>query len=85
VKEFIENYAVIGKEVSVTEQMQTLIARTYVLLTFEMRNYLIRLFNKIIISQSSYCSTVNKEYHKGEFNPKMIVVVFSWEDFYWDI
>ena len=68
-KEFIGNYQFVGKEIVITEQMQMLIAGTYVMLTFGMRNYLIRLFYKIIISQSSYCSTVNKEYHKGEFNP----------------
>jgi Mlc titration factor MtfA (ptsG expression regulator) len=81
VKEFMENYAFIGKEIVITEQMQMLIAATYVMLTFGMRNYLIRLFNKIIIYRSSYFSTVNQEYHKGEFNPKMKAIVFSWEDF----
>jgi Mlc titration factor MtfA (ptsG expression regulator) len=81
VKEFIGNYSFIGKEIVITEEMQMLIAATYVMLTFGMRNYLIRLFNKIIIYPSSYFSTVNQEFHKGEFNPKMKAIVFSWEDF----
>ena len=68
-KGFISNYEFIGKEIVITEQMQMLVAGTYVMLTFRMQNYLVSLFNKIIISQSSYCSTVNKEKHKGEFNP----------------
>jgi Mlc titration factor MtfA (ptsG expression regulator) len=81
VSEFIANYQFVGKEIVITEQMQMLVAGTYVMLTFGMRNYLISLFNKIIIYPSSYYSTVNKEYHKGEFNPKIKAIVFSWEDF----
>ncbi|MFE3870068.1 zinc-dependent peptidase [Flavobacterium sp. ZS1P70] len=81
VKEFIGNYSFIGKEIVITDQMQMLIAGTYVMLTFGMRNYLIRLFDKIIIYPSCYFSTVNQEYHKGEFNPKIKAIVFSWEDF----
>lgn len=81
INKFIANYQFIGKEIVVTDQMQILIAATYVMLTFGMRNYLINLFDKIIIYPSSYFSTVNETHHKGEFNPKMKAVVFSWEDF----
>ena len=81
VMEFIANYQFTGKEIFITEDMQILIAGTYVMLTFGMRNYLIRLFDRIIIYPSSYFSTVNQAYHKGEFNPKMKAIVFSWEDF----
>lgn len=80
-KGFIENYPFIGKEIVITEQMKMLIAGTYVMLTFGMRNYLIGLFDKIIIYPSSYFSTINQVYHKGEFNPKLKAIVFSWEDF----
>ncbi|RDI54706.1 zinc-dependent peptidase [Flavobacterium glaciei] len=81
VNEFIVKYDFIGKETVVTEQMRMLIAGTYVMLTFGMRNYLVTLFNKIIIYPSSYFSTVNLVHHKGEFNPQMKTIVFSWEDF----
>ena len=81
VKKFIGNYQIIGNEIAITEQMHILIAATYVMLTFGMRNYLVSLFNKIIIYPSSYYSNVNQEYHKGEFNPRMKAIVFSWEDF----
>jgi Mlc titration factor MtfA (ptsG expression regulator) len=81
VKAFIANYQFIGNEIIITEQMQMLIAGTYVMLTFGMRNYLVGLLDKIIIYPSSYYSTVKKEYHKGEFNPRMKTIVFSWEDF----
>jgi len=81
VKAFVENYQFIGKEIAISEQMQILIAGTYVMLTFGMRNYLIHLFDKIIIYPRNYFSTVNQHYHKGEFNPRMKAIVFSWEDF----
>ena len=81
VVEFLAKYQLIGKDINITEQMQILIAGTYVMLTFGMRNYLVNLFDKIIIYPSSYYSTVNQARHKGEFNPKMKAIVFSWEDF----
>lgn len=81
VKDFLKHYEFIGKEIEISEQMQMLIAGTYVMLTFGMRKYLITLFDKIIIYPSSYYSTVNETHHKGEFNPRMKVVAFSWEDF----
>jgi Mlc titration factor MtfA (ptsG expression regulator) len=79
---FIKQYPFIGKEeILVTDEMRIIIAATYVLLTFGMRKYLIGLFNKIILYPTAYFSTVNQEYHKGEFNPIMKAVAFSWEDF----
>jgi MtfA peptidase len=82
VKEFINHYQFVGKEnLLVTDEMKVLIAGTYTLLTFGMRDYLIDLFTTIIIYPSVYFSTANQEYHKGEFNPMMKVVAFSWEDF----
>lgn len=82
VKEFINHYQFIGKEeLLVTDEMKVVIAGTYTMLTFGMRDYLIDLFKTIIIYPSVYFSTARQEYHKGEFNPIMKVVAFSWEDF----
>jgi len=79
---FIKQYQFIGKkEILVTDEMKITIAATYVSLTFGMRHYLIGLFNKIIIYPSAYFSTTNQAYHKGEFNPIMKAVAFSWDDF----
>ena len=80
-KEFISNYQFLGNEIVVTEQMKILIAGTYVMLTFGMRDYLTVLFDKIIIYPSNYYSIIKERYHKGEFNPRLKAVVFSWEDF----
>jgi Mlc titration factor MtfA (ptsG expression regulator) len=81
VNAFMAKYEFVGKDIVISEQMKLLVAATYVMLTFGMRNYLVNLFDIIIIYPVSYFSTINKVYHKGEFNPKMKAIVFSWEDF----
>ncbi|WP_414000200.1 zinc-dependent peptidase [Flavobacterium sp. W1B] len=79
---FIEKYKFIGQaDFVVTDQVKVLISATFVMLTFGMRYYLIRVFDKIIIYPEAYFSTINKEFHKGEFNPGLKTVVFSWKDF----
>ncbi len=81
VKEFITKYEFVGVDIEITEFMQVLIAGTYVVLTFGLRKYLVELFSRIVIYPSSYYSSSNEAYHKGEFNPRMKSIVFSWEDF----
>lgn len=78
---FIRKYEFIGKDIVVTEEMRMLIAGTYVMLTFGMRNYLVNQFSRILIYATNYYSTTNEAFHKGEFNPRMKVIAFSWEDF----
>lgn len=81
VNRFIAHYKFEGKDIVITHEMKLIIAGTYVMLTFGMRTYLLELFENIIIYPSSYYSTINQDYHKGEYNPRMKAVVFSWEDF----
>lgn len=78
---FIKNYQFIGKDIEITPEMMIIIAGTYVMLTFGMRQYIIQRFTKIIIYPRQYFSTINETYHKGEYNPRLKAVVFSWEDF----
>lgn len=78
---FLKRYQFIGKDIEVTPEMKIIVAGTYVTLTFGMRQYLIERFEKILIYPTQYFSTINQEYHKGEYNPIMKAVVFSWEDF----
>lgn len=79
---FIEKYKIIAREdFVVTKESEILIAATYVMLTFGMRRYLVDAFDKIIIYPQEYLSTQSQEYYKGEFNPRMKAVVFSWKDF----
>lgn len=82
VARFIEVHEFIGKEgFFVTEEVKVLIASTAVMLSFGMRKYLFDAINKVIVYPATYLSTITKEYHKGEFNPRVKAVVFSWEDF----
>ncbi|WP_333599436.1 zinc-dependent peptidase [Flavobacterium sp.] len=82
VAKFLESYTFIEREdFLITNEVKLLVAATYVMLTFGMRSYLIDEFDKIILYPDEYYSTVSEEYHKGEFNPRLKAVVFSWKDF----
>lgn len=82
VASFIRKYQFIGKDdFDINDKVKVKIAATYVMLTFGMRHYLIDNFDKIIIYPEPYFSTINKQYHKGEFNPRLKTLVFSWKDF----
>lgn len=82
VSTFLTKYQLIGNDIGVdNEEVKMIISGTYVMLTFGMRQYLTSVFDKIIIYPTVYYSTVNEDYHKGEFNPKMKAIVFSWSDF----
>jgi Mlc titration factor MtfA (ptsG expression regulator) len=78
---FIKRHQFMGNDLEVTDQMKVMIAATATMLTFGYRQYSIRLLDKIILYQESYYSTLNEQYHKGEFNPAYGALVFSWKDF----
>lgn len=79
---FISRKAFIGREgLEPTEEMKTLISATAVMLTFGFRNYLIDLIDKVIVYPKAYYSQINETNHKGETNPQLKTIVFSWEDF----
>lgn len=79
---FLSKYEFVSREnFIITEEVKVYVAATFVMLSFGMREYLCDVFDKIIIYPSVYFSTINKQYHKGEFNPNAKAVVFSWDDF----
>ena len=78
---FISKYQFVGKDISVTEEMKITIAGTAIMLTFGMRDYLNPLFKRIIIFPDIYYSGQADNYHKGEFNPRLESIVFSWKHF----
>lgn len=79
---FIRHYQFVGRNhFKVTNEVRIQIGVVYVMLTFGMRNYLINVFDKIIIYPEAYYSKITKRKHKGEFNYQFKAVVFSWEDF----
>lgn len=79
---FIRNYDFIERDgFKLTPEAKVLIAASYVKLTFGMRKFTSSTFNKIIVYPSSYYSSISNQYHKGEFNPGLKLIVLSWEDF----
>lgn len=65
----------------ITPEVKLQVAATAVMLTFGMRRYMLPVLRTIIIYPDSYFSKINQAYHKGEFNPGMRTLVFSWPDF----
>lgn len=79
---FINKSKFIGREeLEVTEQMKVTIAATATVLTFGFRKYIIDIVENVIIYPKEYYSQINETFHKGETNPQLKAIVFSWEDF----
>lgn len=76
---FITNKYFTGKGIEVTNQMKVLIAATATKITFGLRDYKLQLLDKILIYPDTYYSTINDDYHKGEFNIGYRALVFSWK------
>jgi Mlc titration factor MtfA (ptsG expression regulator) len=82
VLQFIEYHTFIGRKgLQVDIEMKLLIAGTAVMLSFGYDRYLYSLFQTILVYPEDYFSNITHQNHKGETNPKMGVIVFSWEDF----
>lgn len=81
VNTFISHYHFEARDIELTEEMKLLIAAIYVKLTFGQRSYINKLFTSIVIYPEAYFSEANQQYHKGEFNPQLKQVIFSWKDF----
>ena len=81
VHKFISNYEFVGSNVAITEAMKITIGGTYTMLTFGMRHYLNPMFKKILLFPDVYYSEQTQNYHKGEFNPRLEAIVFSWKHF----
>jgi Mlc titration factor MtfA (ptsG expression regulator) len=65
----------------VTAEMKVCLAATAVQITFGLSNGMLQYFTNILVYPDDYFSTINKQYHKGEVNPKLKAVVVSWKSF----
>jgi len=65
----------------VSSEMKLLIGATMVMVTFGWSNLRLKHFDKILLYPNSYYSTISKEYHRGEVNPKLGIIVLSWSCF----
>ncbi|AXT20891.1 hypothetical protein D7030_10980 [Flavobacteriaceae bacterium AU392] len=82
VVQFIKDKTFIGRDnVIIDDEKKILIAATAVMLTFGFRDFYIGIIDKIFIYPSDFFSNTSQEYHKGEFNPKLEILVLSWDHF----
>ncbi|GGG26539.1 hypothetical protein GCM10011344_29100 [Dokdonia pacifica] len=79
---FIKDKEFVGRDdLEVTDRMIVLISAVGCMLTFGRKNYKYKLIDYILIYPKAFYSSMNGEYHKGEFNPREKALVLSWEDF----
>ena len=82
VASFIKDKVFIAREdLELTDRMVVLIAAIGCMLTFGRKNYKYKLIDYILVYPKAFYSSINEQYHKGEFNPREKVLVLSWEDF----
>ena len=65
----------------VTPEMKLLIGATIVMVTFGWDDIRLRHFSKILIYPDTYYSTISKQYHRGEVNPRYGIIAMSWNCF----
>lgn len=79
VKKFIKKKEFIGREgLEVTREMELIIAAKAIMLSFGFGKYELYDFSKILVYPSDYYSRITGNYHKGEVNPRGIIVL-SWQ------
>ena len=76
IKEFVPR----GIE-KVTREMELLIGATAVMISFGFQNVTLKHFKRILVYNDNYYSTINKQYHQGEVNPRLGIIVISWKNF----
>ncbi|TXE02532.1 zinc-dependent peptidase [Algoriphagus aquimarinus] len=65
----------------ITPEMKVLIGATIVMVTFGWDDLRLPHFSKILIYPDSYYSTISKQYHRGEVNPRHGIIAMSWNCF----
>lgn len=61
--------------------MKILISAIGCMLSFGRKNYSYELIDHILVYPEEFYSTINDNYHKGEFNPREKALVLSWKHF----
>lgn len=65
----------------VSIEARVLIAASAVQLTFGLPNIYLQHFDKILVYPNEYYSSITRQYHKGEVNPRFGIIVLSWNHF----
>lgn len=82
IAQFLSEKKFIGRaELIITERMMVLVAAIACMLSFGRKNYTYSLIEFILIYPDEFYSSINNNFHKGEFNPRERALVFSWNDF----
>lgn len=74
-KEFVPRY---GQQID--EEVMTILAGEAIKLTFGRRRYLFPNVDRILVYPEPFSSPVNRDLHKGEFNPAQRLLAMSWPD-----
>ena len=79
---FLDIYTFIGRKgYVITSETKVCIGSVYIMMTLGMREYLTKVFDKIIVYPCEFFSKAHQRNHKGEFNFSCRALVFSWKDF----
>jgi len=81
VNRFLHSKRFIGRGLAITDEMKVLVSATAVLLTFGLPLVTLAHFDKILMYPDEYYSRINKQYHLGEVNPRMGIIILSWRHF----
>ncbi len=81
VNRFLHGKRFIGRGIAITEEMKVLSSATAVLLSFGLPMVSLANFDKILMYPDEYYSRINHQYHLGEVNPRMGIIILSWKNF----
>lgn len=81
VNRFLHSKKFIGRGVEITEDMKVLISATAVKLSFGLPMIYLSNFYKILVFPDAYYSGINRQYHQGEVNPRLGIIMLSWKNF----
>ena len=82
VQTFIDNKQFLPRNLpEVTAEMKALISACAIQLSFGLPPIILQHFQRIVVYPDNYYSAINKQYHRGEVNPHMGIIVLSWRGF----
>ncbi len=77
----MKNFIPRGGIKSVTDEMKVLISASAIQLTFGLPGVYFTHFRKLLIYPDDYYSLIKRQYHKGEVNESLGIIILSWKNF----
>jgi len=75
---FMRLHRFIGRGIEVTDEMKLIISACAAMVTYGLPGVYLTDFPTVLVYPDKYYSTINKQYHHGEVNPKAGFIVLSW-------